>query len=1033
MDTAAAATGREVAQERVLRNHGTLSDVDVATRRAQEAANRRYDAASWLRRTVGIVCARDLPEEPSEEEFRLGLRNGIVLCNALNKIQPGAIPKVVEAPSDTGVPADGSALCAYQYFENLRNFLVNVQDLGLPTFEHSDLEKGGKGVRVVDCVLALRSFSESKTTGRQTPSKYGGISKPSTPGKYFILKNSDAFMNKLMRSHTAETIQNGISPEQNLTTDCCIESSEMATSESIKMLVRTLLLDKKPEEVPLIVESLLSKVIQEYECRTANQHLLIVSFELNVNNCTFWENKFLHGWGGFIFTNVLHCLANEIKMDELCPLSLNEEVSSVVLNGGCAAQQFQLGVETNYDVQQKHILELRKNLSSVKSGMEELSLQYSEDFTKMGKHLQILSNAASGYHKVLEDNRKLYNQIQDLKGNIRVYCRVRPFLPGQENSSTSVAGMEEQTITIITPTKYGKDGSKSFTFNKVFGPAATQEEVFSDMQPLIRSVLDGFNVCIFAYGQTGSGKTYTMSGPNLLSEQSVGVNYRALNDLFNLQAQRKGTIDYEISVQMIEIYNEQVRDLLQDSGNRRYPFIHFKFSVVWSKEKIRNTSQKGLAVPDASIVPVTSTSDVVELMNQGQKNRAVGSTAINDRSSRSHSCLTVHVQGRDITSGAILRGCMHLVDLAGSERVDKSEVVGDRLKEALYINKSLSALGDVIASLAQKNSHVPYRNSKLTQLLQDSLGGQAKTLMFVHISPEPDAVNETISTLKFAERVASVELGAAKANKEGGEVRELKEQIACLKAALAKKGGESENIRSTQSSPNIYKISRGNATPVFHKNRQPMEEVGNIEVLNNVTPMQKKLKFDLPGAGILAKNNSPNWIDNCNDLPKEKGSGGWVDKAAVGQNQFENGKSVPELEPNLTTHTTLPTFFYQRHTPGQQRCKVESVLSQDSDEFDGVASCSPDQEMVLSASGLKPVGFPSGGISNKKKHQTKNTNNMIMRSTNPACKSPVPQSQKKLQTPVRSSAQKTPIRNSKHILNGTDGRRTPNGKSNVAK
>ncbi|KAM0844616.1 hypothetical protein ACQ4PT_056921 [Festuca glaucescens] len=610
MDTAAAAT---VAQERVLRNHGTLSDVDVATRRAQEAANRRYDAASWLRRTVGIVCARDLPEEPSEEEFWLGLRNGIVLCNALNKIQPGAIPKVVEAPSDTGVPADGSALCAYQYFENLRNFLVTVQDLGLPTFEHSDLEKGGKGVRVVDCVLALRSFSESKTTGRQTPSKYGGISKPLTPGKYFILKNSDAFMNKLMRSHTAEPIQNGISPEQNLTTDCCIESCEIATSESIKMLVRTLLLDKKPEEVPLIVESLLSKVIQEYECRTANRHLV---------KC-IGASK---GTDPFSVADTLSqdesSTSNRVNMDDLCPLSLKEEVSSVVLNGGCAAQQFQLGVETNYDVQQKHILELRKNLSSVTSGMEELSLQYSEDFTEMGKHLQILSNAAFGYHKVLEDNRKLYNQIQDLKGNIRVYCRVRPFLPGQENSSTSVAGMEERTITIITPTKYGKDGSKSFTFNKVFGPAATQEEVFSDMQPLIRSVLDGFNVCIFAYGQTGSGKTYTMSGPNLLSEQSVGVNYRALNDLFNLQAQRKGTIDYEISVQMIEIYNEQVRDLLQDSGNRRL--------------EIRNTSQKGLAVPDASIVPVTSTSDVVEVMNQGQKNRAVGSTAINDRSSRSH-------------------------------------------------------------------------------------------------------------------------------------------------------------------------------------------------------------------------------------------------------------------------------------------------------------------------------------------------------------------------------------------------------------
>uniref|UniRef100_A0A453K0G7 Kinesin motor domain-containing protein n=1 Tax=Aegilops tauschii subsp. strangulata TaxID=200361 RepID=A0A453K0G7_AEGTS len=191
-------------------------------------------------------------------------------------------------------------------------------------------------------------------------------------------------------------------------------------------------------------------------------------------------------------------------------MKVTEEVSSVVRNDDCVAEQFQPGTKISIELQQKHIQELRNSLSSVKSGMEQLRIQYSEDFTKIGRQLYILSNAASGYHKVLEDNRKLYNQIQDLKGNIRVYCRVRPFLPGQANSSSSVAGMEERTITIITPTKYGKDGSKSFTFNKVFGPAATQEEVFSDMQPLIRSVLDGFNVCIFAYGQTGSGKTYTM-------------------------------------------------------------------------------------------------------------------------------------------------------------------------------------------------------------------------------------------------------------------------------------------------------------------------------------------------------------------------------------------------------------------------------------------------------------------------------------------------------------------------------------------
>ncbi|XP_073263922.1 kinesin-like protein KIN-14F [Populus alba] len=159
------------------------------------------------------------------------------------------------------------------------------------------------------------------------------------------------------------------------------------------------------------------------------------------------------------------------------------------------------------------------------------------------------------------------------------------------------------------------------------------------------------------------------------------------------------------------------------------------------------------------------------------------------------SVLTVHVYGKELVSGSILKGCLHLVDLAGSERVDKSEAVGERLKEAQHINRSLSALGDVISALAQKSPHVPYRNSKLTQVLQDSLGGHAKTLMFVHINPELNSIGETISTLKFAERVASIELGAAKSNKETGEIRELKEEISNLKQALERKEAEMEQIK----------------------------------------------------------------------------------------------------------------------------------------------------------------------------------------------------------------------------------------------
>ncbi|KAL0558295.1 hypothetical protein IC582_002851 [Cucumis melo] len=223
--------------------------------------------------------------------------------------------------------------------------------------------------------------------------------------------------------------------------------------------------------------------------------------------------------------------------------------------------------------QQKNIEMLKDALGETKVGMQILQMKYQEEFNNLGKRMHSVAYAASEYRRVLEENRKLYNQVQDLKGNIRVYCRVRPFLGAHSNRPSTVDRIDEGNMSIVTPPKYGKEGRKSFKFNKVFGPSATQGEVFSDTQPLIRSVLDGYNVCIFAYGQTGSGKTYTMSGPTELTEDTLGVNYRALSDLFILSQQRKQTISYDISVQMLEIYNDQIRDLLvTDSTNRRYPF-----------------------------------------------------------------------------------------------------------------------------------------------------------------------------------------------------------------------------------------------------------------------------------------------------------------------------------------------------------------------------------------------------------------------------------------------------------------------------
>ncbi|MBA0793321.1 hypothetical protein Gohar_017737 [Gossypium harknessii] len=431
-------------------------------------------------------------------------------------------------------------------------------------------------------------------------------------------------------------------------------------------------------------------------------------------------------------------------------------------------------------MQEKELSDLKDLLLTAKGEFEDLQSQLQIDLKNIGSQVEEMSTAAVQYHKVVEENRKLYNMVQDLKGNIRVFCRIRPaFCAGTRNVIDFIG--EDGSLVISDPLKPKKDGRKVFQFNRVFGPSATQDDVFNDTQPLIRSVMDGYNVCIFAYGQTGSGKTYTMSGPSGGSTKDLGINYLALNDLFEISNQRKDIISYEIQVQMVEIYNEQIRDLLsEDSSSTKYPFL-------LNSLEIRSCSNdNGLSLPDATLHKVKSTSDVLNLMKYGEVNRVVCSTAINNRSSRSHSVLTVHVHGK-YTSGNMLRSCLHLVDLAGSERVDKSEVTGDRLKEAQHINKSLSCLGDVVTALAQKNSHIPYRNSKLTLLLQDSLGGHAKTLMFAHVSPEEDSFGETLSTLKFARRVSTVELGAARLNKESSEVMQLKEQIENLKKALANK------------------------------------------------------------------------------------------------------------------------------------------------------------------------------------------------------------------------------------------------------
>ncbi|WZZ62698.1 hypothetical protein YC2023_062805 [Brassica napus] len=803
-----------------------LHEFHLASRRAEEAASRRFQAVQWLQSIVGQLGISD---QPSEKEFVSCLRNGLILCNAINKIHPGAVSKVVESYSHLqSFNREYQLPQAYQYFENVRNFLVALEQLRLPGFEASDLEKdnleAGSVSKVVDCILGLKGYHECKMTS-------SGYKHVKTP--------------------TFQLSATKVLPVSASKASRQLERNDCADGESDQLkVIAKLVADHIFNSKENIDENLIS-LENGSENSTVNFQKIISRFPESdtVEICARCYEQLQS-----IFKNFLNegtPKPSDVKPMPLEELPVNEDDKFTLTNCWICFSQCRTSLLHTTSYNHKRLLKTQENELAVrvkfsevldkifvacvplflhaylvqvlktlfiqtKQDFKEFQAHQQRDLMELGNQMQEMSSAAQGYYKVVEENRKLYNMVQDLKGNIRVFCRVRPIFNSEMKGVIDYIG-KDGSLFVLDPSKPQKDARKTFQFNQVFAPTATQDDVFRETQPLIRSVMDGYNVCIFAYGQTGSGKTYTMSGPPGRSATEMGINYLALNDLFLICDKRKDMMTYEIYVQMVEIYNEQVRDLLaENSSCTKYPFM-LKLLIFWfvylyndlpsvvildyiSTLDIRTCSSEddGLSLPDATMHSVNSTMDVLRLMEAGEVNRAVSSTSMNNRSSRSHSIFMVHVRGKD-TSGGTIRSCLHLVDLAGSERVDKSEVTGDRLKEAQYINKSLSCLGDVIYALAQKNSHIPYRNSKLTLLLQDALvdkrystpfcgvyisGGQAKTLMFAHLSPEEDSFGETVSTLKFAQRVSTVELGVARAHKETREVMHLKEQIENLKKAL---------------------------------------------------------------------------------------------------------------------------------------------------------------------------------------------------------------------------------------------------------
>ncbi|XP_041125040.1 kinesin-like protein KIFC3 isoform X7 [Polyodon spathula] len=349
----------------------------------------------------------------------------------------------------------------------------------------------------------------------------------------------------------------------------------------------------------------------------------------------------------------------------------------------------------------------------------------------------------SKYKREMMLRKKCHNELVKLKGNIRVFCRVRPSSKedGDGPDSKNVVTFDPEDDALMSIWHKGKP--IAFELDKVFPPQATQGDVFQEVQSLITSCIDGYNVCIFAYGQTGSGKTYTMEGV----PQDPGINQRALRLLFSEVEEKVSDWEFTITVSMVEIYNETLRNLLGDNPNEK---LDIKMCPDGSGQ---------LYVPGLTEFKVESVDDINRVFEVGHMNRATACTNLNDHSSRSHGLLIITVSGINCTTGSRSTGKLNLVDLAGSERIAKSGAEGSRLREAQCINKSLAALADVIHALRSKHGHIPFRNSKLTYLLQDSLSGDSKTLMMVQVSPVDKNVSESVCSLKFAQRVRSVELG----------------------------------------------------------------------------------------------------------------------------------------------------------------------------------------------------------------------------------------------------------------------------------
>ncbi|XP_076471036.1 kinesin-like protein KIF3B isoform X2 [Babylonia areolata] len=366
--------------------------------------------------------------------------------------------------------------------------------------------------------------------------------------------------------------------------------------------------------------------------------------------------------------------------------------------------------------------------------------------------------------------------------SVKVVVRCRPMNEKEtKDGHERIVDMtvKKGVVEVRNPKGSSSEPPKTFTFDAVYDWDSKQQDLYDEtVHDLVECVLQGFNGTIFAYGQTGTGKTFTMQGVKS-SPELMGVIPRSFDHVFN-HISRSENQQYLVRASYLEIYQEEIRDLLSKDQSKRL--------------ELKERPDTGVYVKDLSSFVTKSVREIEHVMNVGNQNRSVGATNMNEHSSRSHAIFIVTVECSEIGADGenhIRVGKLNMVDLAGSERQAKTGATGDRLKEATKINLSLSALSNVISALVDaKTTHIPYRDSKLTRLLQDSLGGNSKTTMVANIGPASYNFDETLTTLRYANRAKSIK-NKPKINEDPKDalLREFQEEINRLKNQLSAKGG----------------------------------------------------------------------------------------------------------------------------------------------------------------------------------------------------------------------------------------------------